>query len=70
MLDISFEKCQDSSDYVEVSEVALKLNLSNDFIIKSYKKSEELASDFDDYFKIAESILPQEMYDEKRLGDK
>tara|TARA_Y100000591_G_scaffold288540_1_gene272836 strand:+ start:445 stop:2175 length:1731 start_codon:yes stop_codon:yes gene_type:complete len=70
LLDISFEKCQDSSDYVEVSEVALKLNLSNDFIIKSYKKSEELASDFDDYFKIAESILPQEMYDEKRLGDK
>jgi hypothetical protein len=70
LLDTSFEKCQDSSDYVEVSEVALKLNLSNDFIINSYKKSEELASDFDEYFKIAESILPKEMYDEKRLGDK
>lgn len=70
LLNTSFERCQDSSDYVEVSEVALKLNLSDDFIINSYKKSEELASDFDEYFKIAESILPQEIYDEKRLGDK
>tara|TARA_Y100001980_G_C14552174_1_gene336144 strand:+ start:391 stop:2685 length:2295 start_codon:yes stop_codon:yes gene_type:complete len=70
LLEVSFQKTEYLSDYISVAECVLKYDLGNDFAISCYKKAEDLATDFDDFNSLAKSILPDEDYGAKRLGDK
>ena len=70
LLEVSFQKTEYLRDYISVAECVLKYDLGNDFAISCYKKAEDLATDFDDFNSLAKSILPDEDYGAKRLGDK
>jgi len=70
LLEVSFQKTEYLRDYISVAECVLKYDLGNDFAISCYKKAEDLATDFDDFNSLAKSILSDEDYGEKRLGDK
>ena len=70
LLELSFQKTEYLSDYISVAECVLKYDLGNDFAISCYKKAEDMATDFDDFNSLAKSVMPDEDYDAKRLGDK